>query len=190
MGGSGLGIAYLSCTVLVSYYFEKYRALSTGIAMSGGGFGMIVISACDQLLVNNQGWQNVSYFYGCLSVVMLLSCLFLKDLKYEVLKPHTSTVENNTAIEPVEPLPMCRDDIFFHSSLRLLEINAKKTSVQQKIKKSTLSPIIRALERLLDLKLLRSPAFLILSLAGFCFVFGFDNPLMLIKGRKKKLLSL
>ena len=36
-GGFGLGLAYLPSVVCVGYYFEKRRALATGIAVCGSG---------------------------------------------------------------------------------------------------------------------------------------------------------
>jgi len=44
MGGVGLGILYLPNMIAVSYYFEKKRALATGIAVCGAGVGCFVFA--------------------------------------------------------------------------------------------------------------------------------------------------
>ena len=39
IGGFGLGLIYLPAVVAVGYYFEKRRALATGISVCGSGVG-------------------------------------------------------------------------------------------------------------------------------------------------------
>ncbi|KAK7488006.1 hypothetical protein BaRGS_00020751 [Batillaria attramentaria] len=44
MGGFGLGMIYLPSIVSVGYYFEKKRALATGIAVCGSGIGTFIFA--------------------------------------------------------------------------------------------------------------------------------------------------
>ncbi|VDO94581.1 unnamed protein product [Soboliphyme baturini] len=44
-GGVGFGFIYLPACVYVGYYFEKKRALATGIAVAGSGLGTLLILA-------------------------------------------------------------------------------------------------------------------------------------------------
>jgi MFS family permease len=41
--GIGFGFIYLPAIVVVSQYFESKRALATGIAVAGSGFGTFVM---------------------------------------------------------------------------------------------------------------------------------------------------
>lgn len=55
--GFGFGLIYLPSVISVSYYFEKKRALATGIAVCGAGAGCFmfapVSNSSDLLRVNN-----------------------------------------------------------------------------------------------------------------------------------------
>ena len=51
MGGFGFGMVYLPSVVSVGYYFEKKRALATGIAVCGSGVGCFAFAPLANLLV-------------------------------------------------------------------------------------------------------------------------------------------
>ena len=42
--GVGFGLMYLPSIVMVGYYFDKRRALATGIAVCGSGIGSFVFA--------------------------------------------------------------------------------------------------------------------------------------------------
>lgn len=43
VGGFGLGLIYLPSIVSVGYYFDRKRAIATGIAVCGSGFGAFIL---------------------------------------------------------------------------------------------------------------------------------------------------
>ena len=51
IGGFGLGLCYLPSVVCCGYYFEKRRALATGIAVCGSGVGCFAFAPLANLLV-------------------------------------------------------------------------------------------------------------------------------------------
>ena len=51
MGGFGFGMVYLPSVVSVGYYFEKKRALATGIAVCGSGVGCFAFAPLANVLV-------------------------------------------------------------------------------------------------------------------------------------------
>jgi len=55
--GLGFGLIYLPAIVCVSMYFEKHRALATGIAVCGSGIGTFIWAPLTQVLINSYGWQ-------------------------------------------------------------------------------------------------------------------------------------
>ena len=49
---------YLPSIVVVNFYFDKRRALATGIAVSGSGIGTMVFAPLGRYLLDNYGWQG------------------------------------------------------------------------------------------------------------------------------------
>ncbi|XP_076457911.1 uncharacterized protein LOC143291736 [Babylonia areolata] len=58
MGGFGLGMIYLPSIVSVGYYFEKKRALATGIAVCGSGIGTFIFAPLSEYLLQELDWKN------------------------------------------------------------------------------------------------------------------------------------
>ena len=56
VGGAGSGILFTPANIACVHYFDKHKAVATGIAMSGGGFGTMGVS----LLCN---YMNITYGY-------------------------------------------------------------------------------------------------------------------------------
>ncbi|ESN92202.1 hypothetical protein HELRODRAFT_194347 [Helobdella robusta] len=58
MGGVGFGLMYLPSIVMVGYYFDKKRALATGIAVCGSGIGTFLFAPIGSFLVETYGWRG------------------------------------------------------------------------------------------------------------------------------------
>ncbi|XP_041373528.1 monocarboxylate transporter 14-like [Gigantopelta aegis] len=58
MGGFGLGMIYLPSIVMAGYYFEKKRALATGIAVCGSGIGTFIFAPLAKYLLDEFDWKN------------------------------------------------------------------------------------------------------------------------------------
>lgn len=59
--GFGFGLIYLPSIVSVGYYFEKKRALATGIAVCGSGLGTFIFSPLCKFLLDVYDWKNALY---------------------------------------------------------------------------------------------------------------------------------
>ena len=57
-GGIGFGLVYVPAVVAVGFYFEKRRALATGIAVCGSGIGTFVFAPLTTWLLNTFAWQG------------------------------------------------------------------------------------------------------------------------------------
>ena len=55
--GIGFGLMYLPCIVMVGFYFDKKRALATGIAVCGAGIGTFVLAPIVNFLVSEYSWK-------------------------------------------------------------------------------------------------------------------------------------
>ena len=63
MGWSG-GLILMSWMPLVAFYFEKRRALATGLAISGSGVGVAILPILSSALLLKFGWQGVFFMFG------------------------------------------------------------------------------------------------------------------------------
>ena len=66
MGGFGLGCIYLPAVVACGYYFEKKRALATGIAVCGSGVGCFVFAPFANYLLDLYGWKGANMIFAAL----------------------------------------------------------------------------------------------------------------------------
>ncbi|XP_052265124.1 monocarboxylate transporter 14-like isoform X2 [Dreissena polymorpha] len=73
MGGFGFGMIYLPSIVSVGYYFEKKRALATGIAVCGSGVGTFIFAPLSRFLLDQFDWKNAIFIIAGL---VLNGCVF------------------------------------------------------------------------------------------------------------------
>ncbi|XP_053408557.1 monocarboxylate transporter 14-like isoform X1 [Mercenaria mercenaria] len=72
LGGFGFGMIYLPSIVSVGYYFERKRAIATGIAVCGSGVGTFIFAPLTKFLLDEFDWKNALFilagivFNGCL----------------------------------------------------------------------------------------------------------------------------
>ena len=58
LGGIGMGLVYVPAVIAVGFYFEKRRALATGIAVCGSGIGTFVLAPFTTWLLGYYGWRG------------------------------------------------------------------------------------------------------------------------------------
>ena len=63
MGGFGCGMIYLPSIVSVGYYFEKRRALATGIAVCGSGVGCFTFAPLANFLLEVNNYPKMLYLH-------------------------------------------------------------------------------------------------------------------------------
>lgn len=83
--------------IIVGYYFEKYRAIATGLAMCGSSAGIIILSPVFSETVSRFGWERTMQIQaGLILCVGLLSLLTFK-----AISPAKLTVEEDD-LEPYQ----------------------------------------------------------------------------------------
>ena len=100
---------YLPAIVMVGFYFDKRRALATGIAVCGSGIGGFIFAPLCEFLISTYGWKGATWIIAgiCLNGVVT-GCLFrpleenqpkkkLKVLHVEIAEG-TDKKSNGTAI--------------------------------------------------------------------------------------------
>ncbi|CAF4023175.1 unnamed protein product [Rotaria sordida] len=94
IGGIGMGLVYLPSIVMVGYYFEKKRAIATGIVTAGTGIGSIIFGPFSRFLFDKLGWK-----YGLLILACILSGCILCAAFMRPLKP----IRKRRILEPMQP---------------------------------------------------------------------------------------
>lgn len=99
----GLAMCYIPAYLIISFHFNKRRALATGIAVSGSGLGVFILSPLLEILIKEYGWMDSCLIFGAISSHTFISaCLFrpARSVKsVENLKPVDSMVTNEKAQE-------------------------------------------------------------------------------------------
>ncbi|XP_021342422.1 monocarboxylate transporter 12-like [Mizuhopecten yessoensis] len=73
VGGTGFGLIYQPAILIVSYYFNRRRALATGIAVCGSGIGGFVFAPLSVLLLDAYGWKGAMWI---ISAIVLNGVVF------------------------------------------------------------------------------------------------------------------
>ena len=61
-GGIGAGLIYVPAVITTGFYFEKWRALATGISVCGSGIGAFMLSPISTILIEKFGWRGAMIF--------------------------------------------------------------------------------------------------------------------------------
>lgn len=56
--GVGLSMIYIPAVITVGFYFERWRALATGISMCGSGVGTFLFAPITSELIKQFGWRG------------------------------------------------------------------------------------------------------------------------------------
>ncbi|XP_070201574.1 monocarboxylate transporter 5-like [Littorina saxatilis] len=82
LGGLGFGFVYLPAIVMVGYYFEKRRALATGVACCGSGIGAFLFAPLCNTLLEVYGWQGATWILAGLVLNGLVFSIFYRPLEH------------------------------------------------------------------------------------------------------------
>ncbi|XP_071531300.1 monocarboxylate transporter 5 isoform X2 [Panulirus ornatus] len=86
MGGLGFGLIYVPAVIATGFYFERRRALATGIAVCGSGIGTFIFAPLNNYLTATVDWRWTLVVYAGIT----LSCAFF-GLAFRPLKPSVSS---------------------------------------------------------------------------------------------------
>lgn len=81
MSGLGLALCYVAAIVIVAYYFEKRRALATGLSVCGSGIGTFIFAPFIRYLVEKYAWRGATLILaGCFLNIVVCGAL-MRDLE-------------------------------------------------------------------------------------------------------------
>jgi MCP family monocarboxylic acid transporter-like MFS transporter 12 len=81
MTSCGLAMVYIPAYLIISFYFDKTRALATGIAVSGSGLGLFVLSPLSEYLINLYEWRDTCFLFGAISSHLFISACLFRSIK-------------------------------------------------------------------------------------------------------------
>ncbi|KRY20304.1 Monocarboxylate transporter 12, partial [Trichinella patagoniensis] len=82
MAGLGFSFCFTAAIVSVTYYFEKKRALATGLAVSGSGVGTFIFAPILDLILNHYNWQGSLLILSAVSLNLLVAGGLIRDLQW------------------------------------------------------------------------------------------------------------
>ncbi|XP_062570450.1 monocarboxylate transporter 14-like [Saccostrea cucullata] len=126
LGGLGFGMIYLPAIVIVGYYFEKKRAIATGIAVCGSGVGTFIFAPANAMMLQVYDWRNL---------VMIQAGIVLNACVFGML------------MRPLEPTKKMKQ------SLRKIQIeNARKKALGQRKRNAHSDSSVPAADTFTNLK--------------------------------------
>lgn len=131
-GGVGFGLFYLPSIVMVGYYFDKRRALATGMAVCGSGIGSFVFAPFCEYLLSEFDWKGAMW---------IISALVLNGMVFAGLfRPLTFTdTELLSDAEERNGVAVCDMKIQNEQDLNVPVFNASKQELRQTLQ----NPIYR-----------------------------------------------
>ncbi len=72
LAGSGISLlGFASHSAFIPKWFERKRGLALGIAMSGIGFGMLLLVPLTEKLITLYGWRDAYIYLACISLFVI-----------------------------------------------------------------------------------------------------------------------
>ena len=126
--GIGLGLIILPVSIACNYYFEKRRALATGIAKTGFSLGGFLYPPMTEYLLEIFQWKAVIYMYAG---VAFISCFFgalIRPLELASIESE----KNDDEIEQNKEDNMSNNAIRRHSSCSNMAMDEHMSNVDLK----------------------------------------------------------
>ncbi|XP_025412667.1 monocarboxylate transporter 12-B-like isoform X2 [Sipha flava] len=101
VGGVGFSMIYVSAVLIPGFYFDKWRALATGIAVCGSGIGTFVLAPLNAYLVQQGGWRITIVVQAGLALSCALVGILFRPLKPTIVEVPISN--NPVVMEPKIP---------------------------------------------------------------------------------------
>ena len=81
IGGCGFGLVYVPSIIVIGFYFERWRALATSLAVTGSAVGIIGFPFIIEGILANYDWKSKFHVIAGICVVVSAVALFYRPLK-------------------------------------------------------------------------------------------------------------
>lgn len=96
ISGFGLALCYVTSIVIVAYYFEKKRALATGLAVCGTGIGTFVFAPLIIVLLERYDWRGTLLILSGFFLNIMVFGSLMRDLEISSKELEVSDFESET----------------------------------------------------------------------------------------------
>ncbi|XP_057668774.1 monocarboxylate transporter 12-like [Diorhabda carinulata] len=96
IGGIGFGFIYAPSVVILGFYFERWRALATGIAVCGSGIGTFLYAPMTATLITKFGWRQTLLVHAALILLCAVAGSLYRPLKPVKIDPEPTTEESKS----------------------------------------------------------------------------------------------
>ncbi|XP_060580891.1 monocarboxylate transporter 12-like isoform X2 [Ruditapes philippinarum] len=169
--GIGYGLVFAPSSTIISFYFEKRRALANGITVSGSGLGAVALPFLYKFLIEQYGIQGMFWISGAIFAnICVAACIFRQPSEFSIEtseRPHPLRTSNT------------RNDCDSEENQMSIDSDVNRTA--KKLEK------IRCKDLDLKFSLFRRPLFTLYVLSFMCCAFGFAASIVLIPANVKAL---
>lgn len=82
VSGLGMAMGYVTSLVMVAFYFEKKRALATGLSVCGSGIGTFVFAPLTEILLTTYGWRGCLIIWSGIALNLCVCGCLLRPLEF------------------------------------------------------------------------------------------------------------
>ncbi|XP_060523862.1 monocarboxylate transporter 12 [Cylas formicarius] len=138
LGGIGFGLIYVPSVIIVGFYFERWRALATGIAVCGSGIGTFMFAPLSEALIVSFGWRCALLIQGTIVLTCLLYGALFRPLQGKKVKDLKADEEGKELIMDPRKLPASaklkmEEALKFHGALSVNSIHDDHNSNASKV---------------------------------------------------------
>lgn len=82
VAGTGMSMGYVTSLVMVAFYFQKKRALATGLAVCGSGIGTFVFAPLFEFLIEKYTWRGSLIILSGITLNLVVCGALLRPLEF------------------------------------------------------------------------------------------------------------
>ncbi|CAG5135345.1 unnamed protein product [Candidula unifasciata] len=105
--GTGFSFCYITSVVVVAFYFDKRRALATGLAVCGTGVGTFTFAPLMDYLIVEFGWRGMFIVMAGISLNLIVCGMLFRPLQF------TESERWEILLQEFNKIPYSREDIEF-----------------------------------------------------------------------------
>ena len=103
--GAGFSCCYITSVVIVAFYFDKRRALATGLAVCGTGVGTFTFAPLMDYLIVAYGWRGLFLIMSALSLNLIVCGMLFRPLQF------TESQRCQMLLEEFNKIPPSREEL-------------------------------------------------------------------------------
>ncbi|XP_038213868.1 monocarboxylate transporter 10 [Zerene cesonia] len=117
MGGIGFCMIYMPAVLTVGFYFERWRALATGLALCGSGVGTLVFAPLTAMVLENYGWRGTILVNGGCVLLCLVCGAMFRPIRPVRVTLADNPEEDNTSRRHEEAVEKLNSMLKLHNKL-------------------------------------------------------------------------